>query len=46
MVKDDYIMRMIHEMIQAVLTLLLGRDTESKRRLSCRKRPRMRSFKS
>lgn len=30
MVKDDYIMRMIHEMIQAVLTLLLGRDTESK----------------
>ena len=30
MVKDDYIMRMIHEMIQAVLTLPLGRDTESK----------------
>ena len=30
MVKNDYIMRMISEMIRAVLTLLLGRDIVSK----------------
>ena len=30
MVKNDYILRMISEMIRAVLTLLLGRDIVSK----------------
>lgn len=33
MLKDDYIMRMINEMIHAVLVLLLGKDSENGEKL-------------